>query len=96
MVNFSDAVKIYELMMPYFPTVMEEDVVVKYADKLLQNMKESPQKIITLLELMTGYTTEEIMNFTSGKLYEIFITEIVENKILQLQDFMEGFGYGNA
>lgn len=96
MIDLRSAVKVYEVLAPYLPTVMEEDTVTEYAHKLLQNMKEKPSDVVKLLELMTGYTSDELLNMIPSDLYEMFVREIVENKILQLQDFMEGFGYGNA
>ena len=66
--------------------------------KIVNDIRESdhPQNYVDAIMLMTEKTLDEIRTLSSEERLELFISGMVENKIVQLKSFCDGIGFSNG
>lgn len=92
------AVKLYDLLYPFWPTEPESDVL-EFAGKILANIREREEfHVFTeTVSLFSGYSVDELRGYHDpDSVTQLFIEGLVKHEITHIKDFMDTLGYSHV
>ena len=95
MLNLTDALKLYETLRDHLPEDVTNLTVSQYAGKILDSIisKERHKDYLTALSIMNKCEMSDLIQNDVDSLLVSFIDGLIENEILDLQDFCNKVGY---
>ena len=92
--NLSKALELYNLIGEYIPEELDEDVFT-FTRKIVDSISnDAPGVYADTLCLMTDKSLEELNEFSTQFLLELFIGGLVKNNIFELREFCRKINYG--
>ena len=96
--SIRDAFSLYRMLAPHLPDKVDENkTVLEYVGQIVKDIKEKKSdSFANALVLMTGLTTEELINMEGEDIINLFINGLVVNQITSLGNFCRGIGLSNG
>ncbi len=93
--NLWAAMELYDLLAPYLTEPEEGELVSSYTHRTLTGMRDAGESIIffRVMEQLTGLSLEELKALPTEDLLDTFMTGLVENRVIDLKNFVEGLYY---
>lgn len=97
--NLNNATLLYEAIGKYVPQGLE--VTEEYGDfigKIIDNIQENKDYVAYLnaIQIMTGTTFNILKESTSDEILQLFMSGLIEWRILELVEFFREVGYQDA
>lgn len=92
--NLKKALELYDLLGEYLPENLDEDFF-KFIKEFVSNMADdSSGAYADAICLMTDKSLEELNEFSTPFLLELFSKGLIENNIIGLREFCRKINYG--
>ena len=93
MLNLSDALLLYDLLSPYLPDEIDEDML-SLSDRILEKVVASGDATTYMqaLSLLLGKPTEEIVKMKHPKVIKDFVVQLVREGFPSLVEFCKEIG----
>jgi len=90
--------ELYRIIGKHLPETDENDSGIDFIGKIVENARQSstPQDYIDAIILLSGESLLSISKMSSDQRLEIFISGLVDNKILQLKAFCNTMGFNHG
>ena len=88
------ALELYDILGEYLPDFSEDDTVLDFVGKIVNNtVEDQSTAIIDALCLMTNMDVKEILDFSSEIKLKMFITGLTMNDVVSLNRFCKDIRY---
>jgi len=91
--NLEKALELYNIIGKFLPENPEIGTeILDFVGIIIENIKQSGEhkRYVEAVSLMSGKELEEVFQFESQIVLEMFIKGLVENRILDLREFVKG------
>lgn len=92
--NIREAIRLYVTIRPHLPDEPKpESFILDYVKVVISSMKhKDPYAYLDTVLTLTGLTEEELREYSSVEILEMFIDGLVLNQILSLDSFCKRLG----
>jgi len=94
--NLEKALELYNIIGKFLPENPEIGTeILDFVGIIIENIKQSGEyrRYVEAVSIMSGKEISDILEFEYQIILELFIKGLVENRILDLKEFIEGLEY---
>lgn len=92
--KLSEALELYDLIGRFIPDTLDEQII-EFVGKIVDNIVEDdPTAYANALTLMTKMQVNELAEYPTSHLLELFVAGLTVNDIVHLKEFCKDINYG--
>jgi hypothetical protein len=92
--SLSNALKLYDILQEHLPEFNKDEEPIEFIGKIIKSIRNSKSSaFIDATSLMVGIEIDELVQYPSDEILEMFVDGLSENRIISLKEFAIQVGY---